>query len=91
VSRERHTAARLGGDGFTFVLYDADRDGSAHRPSSIPRRANRIDGHELHVTGSAGQRFPADGPDIETMLRNADMAMYKAKAVSANSAVLPPP
>ena len=63
---------------------DLPRD-AAHR-----RRAQRarstIDGKELYVTCSAGiSLYPQDGPDVETLLKNADAAMYRAKEHGRNN------
>ncbi len=88
--RASDTAARLGGDEFTFILYDVDS------PEDVARMAHTlldaiaepitIDANELHVTASAGiSMFPADGNDVETIIRNADMAMYRAKAAGRNT------
>jgi diguanylate cyclase (GGDEF)-like protein len=42
--------------------------------------AHRIDRHDLHVTTSIGLSvYPEDGLDVETLLKNADAAMYHAK------------
>lgn len=88
--RSSDTAARLGGDEFTFILYDVES------PEDVARIAHNlldtiaepitIDANELHVTASAGiSLFPADGEDVETIIRNADMAMYRAKAAGRNT------
>jgi diguanylate cyclase (GGDEF)-like protein len=88
--RASDTAARLGGDEFTFILYDVEG------PEDVARVAHNlldtiaepitIDANELHVTASAGiSMFPADGEDVETIIRNADMAMYRAKAAGRNT------
>ena len=88
--RASDTAARLGGDEFTFILYDvpAPEDAAriAHQILDAIAEPVSIDATELHVTGSAGiSMFPADGDGIETMIRNADMAMYRAKAAGRNN------
>jgi len=45
-----------------------------------------IDGQELLVTASAGiSLYPQDGPDVETLLKNADAAMYRAKEKGRNN------
>jgi len=45
-----------------------------------------IDGQELYITCSAGvSLYPADAPDVETLLKNADVAMYRAKEHGRNN------
>ncbi|MCM2257013.1 MAG: EAL domain-containing protein [Vicinamibacteria bacterium] len=84
VLREGDTVARLGGDEFTLLLpalsdaIDAAR--VAEKLLSAMRRPFRVGEHELFVSGSVGVALsPDDGHDPETLLRNADAAMYRAK------------
>ncbi len=78
------TVARLGGDEFAVILEEI-RDESA--ASTVARKiihaideAFNIDEHELYVGTSIGiSIYPADGEDIETLIKNADSAMYHAK------------
>jgi predicted signal transduction protein with EAL and GGDEF domain len=50
------------------------------------RRPFLIEGHEIHVSGSLGLAIhPEDGTDAETLLKNADAAMYHAKELGRNS------
>jgi diguanylate cyclase (GGDEF)-like protein/PAS domain S-box-containing protein len=85
----RDTVARLGGDEFTVSITDVVRVEDAAR---IARRMLesleepiRLDEHELFVTGSVGiSVFPHDGLDAETLLKNADSAMYHAKEAGRN-------
>ncbi len=45
-----------------------------------------IEGKELYVTCSAGiSLYPQDGPDVDTLLKNADVAMYRAKEGGRNN------
>ncbi len=75
---------RMGGDEFMVVLPDLTRSDDA---ALVARRIAKsllepmaIATHELFVTPSIGIAvFPGDGEDIETLLRNADLAMYFAK------------
>ena len=84
--RQSDLVARLGGDEFV-VMVDAvaDRVGlqllAAKILNAIAEQA-RLQGHEVKVTASLGIAvFPADGGDVATLLANADMAMYRAKAL----------
>ena len=82
--READTVARLGGDEFIFCLGDI---GSAEEAGVVARRILSdislgidIGGHVLHANASIGiSLYPADGADAETLIRNADTAMYHAK------------
>ncbi|WP_169729300.1 bifunctional diguanylate cyclase/phosphodiesterase [Solimonas soli] len=76
--------ARMGGDEFAILLPDlADAHSivrSAQAVVSAMARPIVVGPHELHVTASVGiSRYPADGHDPVTLLKNADTAMYKAK------------
>jgi diguanylate cyclase (GGDEF)-like protein len=90
VLRETDTAARLGGDEFTLILYGTM---TADEPAKVAQRVLdaiaepfQLDNNDLFATGSVGiSVFPEDGDDIETMIRNADMAMYRAKAAGKNN------
>ncbi|MBT1157270.1 EAL domain-containing protein [Aminobacter anthyllidis] len=79
------TVMRLGGDEFVILLVDQPES-----PDAISATLNRIraaiaepvpfEGQVFHVTCSMGvATFPNDGSDAETLLMNADAAMYKAK------------
>jgi diguanylate cyclase len=82
-SRSSHVG-RLGGDEFMVVLPNIR---SADEASSVAARLiadlqapMRLDLHTLVVTPSIGiSMYPADGVDVDTLLRNADLAMYYAK------------
>lgn len=88
--RSSDTAARLGGDEFTFILYDipAPEDAArvAHTILDAVAEPITVDANELHITASCGiSMYPSDGEGVETMVRNADMAMYRAKAAGRNN------
>jgi diguanylate cyclase (GGDEF)-like protein len=76
--------ARLGGDEFA-VLLPVIRDAGTAREIAARLRAAvaeplRLDGMTLTVEASVGiATYPADAPDVETLLRRADVAMYLAK------------
>jgi diguanylate cyclase (GGDEF)-like protein/PAS domain S-box-containing protein len=82
--RKSDTVSRLGGDEFVIVLSEIE-DGnnaaaSAAKILAAVATPHRIAGHELHTTASMGVCvYPHDGRDAETLLRNADLAMYHAK------------
>ncbi|MEE9293000.1 MAG: diguanylate cyclase, partial [Acidobacteriota bacterium] len=78
------TVARLGGDEFTVLITDIARgeDGArvARRILDAIAQPYRIDQHEFHISASIGiSLFPHDGTDMDTLLKNADAAMYHAK------------
>ncbi len=75
---------RLGGDEFTAILTNlADEIDVAKVARKIREKVALpflISGHELHITASIGiSVFPTDGQEVETLVKNADMAMYAAK------------
>jgi diguanylate cyclase (GGDEF)-like protein/PAS domain S-box-containing protein len=83
--RAEDTVARLSGDEFTVILPEiagpSDAALVATRVLEAVRRPVTVGPHELYVTASVGVCvWPADGDDPVTLLRNADVAMYRAKA-----------
>jgi diguanylate cyclase (GGDEF)-like protein/PAS domain S-box-containing protein len=87
--REEDTVARMGGDEFTILLSDLNGEQQAAKVArklletiALPLH---VDQHELFVTASIGiAMFPTDGEDAETLLKNADSAMYRAKELGRN-------
>jgi diguanylate cyclase (GGDEF)-like protein len=82
--------SRLGGDEFTFLLSRiADpKDASvvARRVLSALSLPFHLDGHEIFATASIGIAVsPMDGDDVDTLLANADTAMYCAKDRGRNN------
>jgi diguanylate cyclase (GGDEF)-like protein/PAS domain S-box-containing protein len=82
--RDPDTVSRYGGDEFALLLQDVHRPQDATATALRVLRAlgesHSIDGHQVHVTASIGMSiYPADGFDTETLIRNADNAMYRAK------------
>jgi diguanylate cyclase (GGDEF)-like protein len=83
--READTVARFGGDEFTVLLPGAEDPEVVGRVASKLHEAVRrpivLDGRELGFAVSIGAAlFPQDGRDVETLLKNADAAMYHAKS-----------
>jgi diguanylate cyclase (GGDEF)-like protein/PAS domain S-box-containing protein len=84
VLREGDTIARMGGDEFTVLLGDLrtanDAAKTAQKLLDTVAEPLRVDGHELYITTSIGiALFPDDGDNAESLLKNADTAMYRAK------------
>ncbi len=83
--------ARFGGDEFVLVVRRKNK-GAAAVETLLNKIQNAIsepvvlEGQSLHVTTSMGiARYPYDGTDRETLLKNADAAMYKAKDRGRNN------
>jgi diguanylate cyclase (GGDEF)-like protein len=82
--REGDTLARLGGDEFTLLLPGIHNASEAARIAQklleAVRRPFDLQGRELFVTTSIGiSTYPEDGVDAESLIRSADVAMYRAK------------
>jgi diguanylate cyclase (GGDEF)-like protein/PAS domain S-box-containing protein len=82
--REGDTVARLGGDEFTLLLPGVsqvvDVARVAEKVLDTLRSPFQIDGREIFATASIGiSLYPEDGQDVETLVKNADAAMYRAK------------
>jgi diguanylate cyclase (GGDEF)-like protein/PAS domain S-box-containing protein len=78
------TVSRQGGDEFVVLLsemeHSEDAAITARRMLNVVAEVHSIDQHALHVTTSIGVSvYPDDGPDAETLIKNADTAMYQAK------------
>jgi diguanylate cyclase (GGDEF)-like protein/PAS domain S-box-containing protein len=86
--RGAETAARFGGDEFMFIIRNVGKvDDAIHAARRILDSLNSpipYDGQNLLVTGSIGIVIPGEGVDAETVLRDADTAMYQAKAAGRN-------
>lgn len=81
---EMDTVARLGGDEFTILIPEINKiqDAAkvAEKINMELRRPWVISGQELYITTSIGIAiYPDDGQDSETLMKHADIAMYRAK------------
>ncbi|MDQ3261251.1 MAG: EAL domain-containing protein, partial [Pseudomonadota bacterium] len=84
IDQPNSTVARLGGDEFTVLLgriaHSQDAAKVAQRILDSLSAPILVGGHELFVSASIGIAvYPFDGEEIETLLKNADAAMYHAK------------
>ncbi len=85
--RELDTVSRLGGDEFVIVIPEIADGSEGSDLSSVAVKlleslaSNfRLQGHDLHISASIGiSIYPNDGENAETLMRNADTAMYHAK------------
>jgi diguanylate cyclase (GGDEF)-like protein/PAS domain S-box-containing protein len=83
--RDTDTVARIGGDEFAIIELDvhqiADAEMMARRIIDNLSAPYRIDGHEIVIGASVGISVaPIDSIDADQLVRNADMALYRAKA-----------
>jgi diguanylate cyclase (GGDEF)-like protein/PAS domain S-box-containing protein len=88
--REQDTVARLGGDEFLIMLTHVkdtpDAAVAAERLMDAMTAEFVVQGHSLHVSCSVGiSIFPDHGADGETLIKDADAAMYSAKENGRNN------
>ena len=88
--RAADTVARLGGDEFVVLIEQVvdphDLTGVAQKLIAALSAGFRLSGQEYHVTASIGvSTYPDDGADLQTLLKNADIAMYRAKEQGRNA------
>ncbi len=81
---ENQLCGRLGGDEFAIVIRDASQAGTirdlAQRVIERLSEPYQVDHHTLYVGASVGSaEGPRDGRSVEEMMRNADLALYRAK------------
>jgi len=87
--RNSDTVSRLGGDEFVLLLSEVSQMEifalTIEKIHKIITAPYCIAGHDLHIGATIGiSRFPEDGEDAETLIRNADTAMYYAKENGRN-------
>jgi diguanylate cyclase (GGDEF)-like protein/PAS domain S-box-containing protein len=89
-TRETDMVARQGGDEFLLLLADLDLDEVDAAAKRVATRVHGalsepfvLHGTEFHARGSIGiSTYPRDAQDAETLLKNADIAMYRAKRLN---------
>jgi diguanylate cyclase (GGDEF)-like protein len=87
--RASDVVARLGGDEFVVILEETaesdDVENIARNLLSMLSEPLQLSGHECHTTASIGiAMYPSNGTDVQTLTKNADMAMYLAKEDGKN-------
>lgn len=93
--REEDTASRLGGDEFVILLMEVsdDYEDAIQQTQTVAKKIQSalstpysIQGHEIHITPSTGiSLFPNDTGQLDDILKQADTAMYYAKAQGRNT------
>jgi diguanylate cyclase (GGDEF)-like protein len=88
--RTPDTVSRQGGDEFVVLLQDIrNAEDAAHTAGRLLKgvmEPHSVESREIHVTASIGiSVFPDDGRNAETLIKNADAAMYRAKESSRHS------
>lgn len=88
VLREQDSVTRIGGDEFVLMLLDTAADGAARVVEKVMHAVSEpypIEPHEISITPSIGVSvYPDDGQDFESLLKSADIAMYRAKQAGRN-------
>ena len=87
--RDSDTVSRLGGDEFTIILSELHKenrvDQIAQKIISSLAEEYHLGDEVVHISGSIGMTiYPADATEIDTLMKNADQAMYEAKKKGRN-------
>lgn len=87
--QEGETMARIGGDEFILLLPNTGREAANKLAQTILKELEKpfiYEGNELFITSSIGlSMYPADCTSIENIIKNADIAMYRAKEQGRNN------
>lgn len=88
--RESDTAGRLGGDEFVVLIEELSQPvyvaGVAQKILAAVAKPLILDAQEFHLTASIGiSAYPDDSKDMQSLLKNADIAMYRAKEQGRNN------
>ena len=89
--RSTDTVVRLGGDEFVILLLEQPKNvdiisATLQKIRAAIAETVHVDGHDLKVTSSIGiANYPNDGMDADTLLANADAAMYRAKEIGRDN------
>ncbi len=88
--RETDMVARLGGDEFVLLITDVKKTESvaliAQKILDSVRQVVTINGQEIYITTSVGLSiFPHDGQNMQALMKNADLALYRAKEQGRNN------
>jgi len=90
--RQSDTVARLGGDEFVIMVENLEEDDStdiiAQKIIGAFKQPFNLNGQDCFITTSVGVAiYPTDGKEADTIIKNADIAMYKAKENGKNQYV----
>ena len=87
--REGDTVARIGGDEFVVLLRETDADGAAHMADKLLQLLSApydVGGLQISPHASIGiSIYPDNAHDLDTLLKTADVAMYRAKDEGRNN------
>ena len=88
--RNVDTVSRMGGDEFTVILESIPHIDNAtivaEKVLDIMRQPFTLEGHEIHMTTSIGiTLYPMDDKDLNSLIKDADHAMYRAKEAGRNN------